>query len=273
VTRLRGASLLVTGGARGLGFSFARAVAERSGARVTLWDVDAQRLAVAVDELRSAGHDAHGQVVDVSMPEPIERAAGELLADGGAPDVLCNNAGVVTGKAFARHSTDEIERTVRINVLGVMHVTRALLPAMLRRGSGHVVNIASAAGYLPNPGMSVYVASKWAVLGWSESLRIELERARSGIRVTTVTPSYVDTGMFEGVRAPLLTPVLAPERLVRDMLRAVERDRILLRAPFMVRLLPPLRGLLPARAFDLIVGRLFRVYSSMEGFVGRAHNP
>ena len=272
MTRIRGIELLVTGGARGLGFGFARACLERGAAAATLWDVNAEGLAVAVEALTAQGHTAHGQVVDVSRADSIEHAARELLAARGAPDLLCNNAGVVTGKPFAQHTAEEIERTVRINVLGVMHVTRAVLPAMQQRGSGHVVNIASAAGYLPNPGMSVYVASKWAVLGWSESLRIELERERSGVRVTTVTPSYIDTGMFEGVRAPLLTPILAPERLVRDMLRAIERDRILLRAPFMVRLLPLLRGMLPARLFDLIVGRWFRVYDSMEGFEGRAHS-
>jgi short-subunit dehydrogenase len=207
-------------------------------------------------------------IVDVASPEAIDKAAAAVLEALGPPDILCNNAGIVVGKPFHEHARGEIEKTIRVNVLGVMHVARAFLPAMIRRGSGHIVNVASAAGYLPNPNMSVYVASKWAVLGWSESLRLELERTNK-VRVTTVTPSYINTGMFEGVTAPMLTPVLDPERLVGEMIRAVRTDRILLRAPFMVRLLPFLRGVLPTRTFDLVVGRVFGVYRSMDTFVGR----
>jgi short-subunit dehydrogenase len=270
MTRIRDANVLVTGGAAGLGRLFAEKCLEEGARGVVLWDIDTENLELATRELRDHGHTVDSDIVDVANPEAIGRAAAAVLDRSGPPDVLCNNAGVVVGKPFQDHEAAEIERTIRINVLGVMHVARAFLPEMIRRGSGHVVNVASAAGYLPNPNMSVYVASKWAVLGWSESLRLELERSAGGLRVTTVTPSYIDTGMFEGVKAPLLTPILAPDRLVSDMIRAVKADRILLRAPFMVRLLPLFRGILPTRVFDLLVGRVCGVYDSMDSFVGRA---
>jgi len=269
MSQIRGATVLVTGGAIGLGRLFAEKCLDEGARRVVLWDINEQNLARTTEELRRMSHTVDSYIVDVASPDEIDRAASSVLDEMGPPDVLCNNAGIVVGRAFHEHVAGEIEKTIRINVLGVMHVARAFLPAMIRRGSGHIVNVASAAGYLPNPKMSVYAASKWAVLGWSESLRIELERMSGNLHVTTVTPSYINTGMFDGVKAPLLTPILEPERIVSQMIQGVKRDKILVRAPFMVRLLPILRGILPARAFDFIAGRLFGVYSGMDSFVGR----
>jgi len=175
---------------------------------------------------------------------------------------------VVVGKDFSQHSARDIDTTIDVNIRGVMHVTRAFIQPMIKTGSGHVVNIASAAGLIPNPKMSVYAASKWAVLGWSESLRLELEQENKNLKVTTVTPSYINTGMFEGVKAPLLTPLLEPEEIVEEIISAIQENRILVRAPKMVNLLPFLRGVLPVNWFDF-TARQLGVYDSMIDFKGR----
>jgi all-trans-retinol dehydrogenase (NAD+) len=155
-----------------------------------------------------------------------------------------------------------------VNALAPMHLALELLPGMMQRGRGHIVNIASAAGMVSNPGMSVYCASKWSVIGWSDSLRLEMERARTGVRVTTVAPYYIDTGMFAGVHSPVI-PTLKPERVARQIVEAIRRDRIMLRMPRMVNALPLLRGVLPMRVFDRVVGQWMRVYHTMSTFKGR----
>jgi short-subunit dehydrogenase len=121
---------------------------------------------------------------------------------------------------------------------------------------------------MANPKMSVYAGSKWGVIGWSESLRLELE-SNSNINVTTVEPSYINTGLFKGVSPPLLTPLLDAEDIAKKIISAIQKDKIHLREPFMVKVLPFLKGILPTRAFDFVAGRLFQVYHSMDTFKGR----
>ncbi|KUF11529.1 hypothetical protein AVJ23_07145 [Pseudoponticoccus marisrubri] len=116
--------------------------------------------------------------------------------------------------------------------------------------------------------MSVYAASKWAVMGWSDSLRQELERSVTGVRVTTVLPYYIHTGMFDGLRSRVI-PILQPEDVARRILRALKRDAVFLHMPGIVRLLPLLRGLLSTRALDFVLNRIFGVASSMDTFKGR----
>lgn len=269
MTQFNDTTVLITGGARGLGkLIAARCVRERAG-RIFLWDVDETLLAQTAGELRKLGGTIETATVDIARPDQIEREAKSLAGAFGPVQILFNNAGIVVGKRFGAHTADDIERSMRINALGPMHVARAFLPGMIECDQGHIVNIASAAGLVPNPNLSVYTASKWAVLGWSESLRLELESASPGVHVTTVCPSYADTGMFAGARAPRLTSILKPEVLVDRIVHAVQANRILLRTPRIINLLPFLRGALPARAFDVLVGRSLRIYSSMDGFTGR----
>lgn len=261
-----GSTVLITGAARGMGLLYAqRAVAE--GARaVVLWDVDADLLATIAAEL---GPTAHPYVVDVSSREAIVDAAARVLAEVGVPDVLINNAGIVRGKLFVEHDQEaDIALTMAINALAPMHLTRELLPAMLESGrAGRIVNIASAAGLVSNPRMSVYASSKWALIGWSDSLRLELQG--TPIAVTTVCPSYITTGMFAGAKGPRFTPLMAPETVVATVWRAMLRGRPILMMPAMVHVAKVVRGLLPIRAWDVVGGRWFRIYHSMDEFTGR----
>jgi all-trans-retinol dehydrogenase (NAD+) len=265
---LKGAIVLITGAAMGMGTLYARrAVAE--GATVVLWDVNAPLLAEVAAEL---GARAHPYVVDLSDQNDIARVAELVRTEVGDPVVVINNAGIVRGKLFVDHDPDtDIELTMRINAIAPMHVTRQFLPAMLAdSGESRIVNIASAAGLISNPRMSVYAASKWAVVGWSDSLRLELALSGSErIKVTTVCPSFITTGMFAGAKGPRLTPLMSPETVVSRVWAGMKRGTPMLMLPAMVPVSKLFRGVLPVRAWDFVAGKVFRVYNSMDEFTGR----
>jgi short-subunit dehydrogenase len=204
---------------------------------------------------------------DLSSKESIGEAISTINSTFKSIDILINNAGIVTGKLFIDHSIDEIENTIGVNLVACMLLSKGLLPGMRLKGSGHVVNIASSAGMAAHPKLSVYVASKWGVIGWSESLRLELEEEKTGIRVTTVTPYYIDTGMFSGVKSPII-PLLKPEKVSKKIIVAIEKNRIFSRMPWLVYAIPFVKGIMPQRWFDFILGKVYRVYSSMDSFKG-----
>jgi short-subunit dehydrogenase len=250
-----------------------RAVA--AGARsVMLWDVDLARASALAADLRRSGAAVHADAVDVSDADAVSAGVARMRAEVGSPDILINNAGIVRGAPFWEHDpVGDIEATMRVNTLAAMWLTRAVLPDMMadRSRPKRILNIASAAGTLANPNMSVYAASKWAMIGWSESVRLELARAgHRHIAVTTFCPSYVSTGMFAGARGPLLTPIMTPRQATAAAWRGMVRGTPMVLRPWTVKLAMALRGVLPTRVFDAIAGRVFRVYSSMDQFTGRA---
>jgi len=200
--------------------------------------------------------------------EAVLEAANLLNTEIGGIDILINNAGIVVGKFFTDHTHEEIDRTMIINCSALMHITKALLPGMIAARQGHIVNIASAAGMVSNPKMSVYAASKWAVIGWSDSLRLEMESIQSNVKVTTVTPYYINTGMFDGVKSRII-PIVKPETAARKIISGIESNKLFVRMPGIVYLLPLIKGILPVRWFDLIVGRWMGIYTTMKDFKGR----
>ncbi len=270
MTKIKDKNILITGGANGIGKMLGEKCLREGASHLIIWDINQENLTKTVGELKKKGfNNVSPYIVDVSVTEDIETQAAKVLADVGTVDILFNNAGVVVGKEFYEHTARDIDKTMQINVTGVMHVTRLFLPGMIEKSAGHIINIASAAGLTPNPKMSVYAASKWAVLGWSESLRIELERTSPDLHVTTVTPSYINTGMFDGAKAPLITPILDADDVTNQIISAIKSNEILLRAPSSVNLLPILRGILPTRVFDFVGGTLFGIYDTMADFIGR----
>lgn len=264
--------VLITGGASGIGYLMGVKSLERGAQKLIIWDVNEDKLLEVGSRLSKQGFSVITEVVDVSDPEQVQAAADKVLKEHGPVDILFNNAGIIVGENFEDLSMDNIKKTMDVNSLGLMYVTRALLPAMIENEKGYIINIASAAGLTPNPGMTVYAASKWAAVGWSESLNLELEKNKTGIKVLTVMPSYINTGMFAGVSTPLLMPLLDPDDISTKILDAVEREKSRLREPFMVKLTPFFRGVLPAKVYDFIAGKIFGVYDSMNTFIGRKKN-
>lgn len=271
VFAVQGRTVLITGAASGMGRLYAARAVREGATAVVLWDIDGPVLEEVVTELATSTPAIHSYVVDVASLESIRAAAAAVLADVGIPDVLINNAGIVRGKYFWEHDhVSDIDLTLRINTAGPMHVTRAFLPAMIERGTpARILNVASASGTLSVPRMSVYAASKWGVIGWSDSLRLELKAAGHPIAVTTLIPSYISTGMFDGARGPLMTPLMEPEYVVDKAWTALLAGRARVQLPWTVQLAGTLRTLLPQPVWDVVAGRIFRVYSSMDHFTGR----
>lgn len=272
IESLSNATVLITGAAMGMGKMYAHLAVQDHAAHVILWDINAESLAAAVAELGGKGSVIHSYVVDVSKLEDIEAAAEKVRTEVGTPDILINNAGIVRGKYFWEHDQrSDIAATMAINALALMHITREFLPAMIDGGrTSRIVNVASAAGLLANPRMSVYSSSKWAAIGWSDSLRLELKQAgHHHIKVTTFCPSYIKTGMFEGARGPLMTPLMEPAAVTERVWRAMKEGTPMLMMPWTVKLSTALRGILPIAAWDVVAEHVFGVYKSMEHFTGR----
>ncbi|HAP35019.1 MAG TPA: short-chain dehydrogenase, partial [Bacteroidetes bacterium] len=152
--------VLITGGASGIGKLMGKAAIQKGIKHLVIWDINKKMLDETVQEFSVYFPDVHGYVVDVSDKEQIQSISKQVKNDIGTIDILINNAGIVIGKYFHEHTHTDIDRTMSINADALMHITLEFLPDMIQRNSGHIVNIASAAGLVGNPKMSVYAASK-----------------------------------------------------------------------------------------------------------------
>ena len=269
MTAINNKHVLITGGASGIGRRLVLRCAEM-GAAVTIMDLDeaGAKAAAAEAAARGAGR-VRAFACDVGDRERVAACAAKVHAAEGPVDILVNNAGVVSGRPLLELSDEHIERTFRVNALALFWTTRAFLPAMVSRGSGHIVNVASAAGLIGSPRETDYAASKFAAVGFSEALRLELKRSAPGVKTTVVRPFYVDTGMFAGVktRFPLLLPILKEGDVTERILRAIQHDTAQVDMPWMVRTLPLMR-LLPVWAFDGLAD-FFGITAAMDEFTGR----
>lgn len=262
---LKGKTVLITGGASGIG-KLMGAIALEKGAKLIIWDINPKSIEETVADHSNLGEVA-GYVVDVTDIERVNEMAAVMKKEHGPVDVLINNAGIVVGKYFHEHTTTDITRTMDLNANAPMFTTLAFLLDMLTLNSGHICNIASSAGLISNPKMSVYAASKWSLIGWSDSLRLEMKQLKKNIGVTTVTPYYINTGMFDGVRSVI--PLLKPDKAAKKIIKAIENNRIFLSMPWSVRFVRFFQGLLPIWFFDWFVGKVMGIYSTMEHFKGR----
>ncbi len=218
---LRGAVVVVTGASAGIGEAAARRFA-MAGGRVVLAARRLDRLEALAERLASHGATALAVRCDVTEQADVTALVERTHAELGRCDVLVNNAGIPGGAPFRTASIEQIDRVVAVNVLGVLHVTKAFLPAMLERGSGHVVNVASLAGRFATPGSSVYGATKHAVVAFSESLFYEL--GPHGVLVTAVNPGFTRTEGFPQTDVPPAL-VMEPDRVARVIVDVVRRDR------------------------------------------------
>lgn len=259
-----GKKVLITGGASGIGKIMGRLALKR-GAQLIIWDIDQEKLNETLTEFGQLGT-VKGFRVDVSDAGQIKAAAQQVLESVGVIDLLINNAGIVVGKYFAEHTPADIERSMSINANAPMYITLEFLPHMIRQNSGHICNITSSAGLISNPKMSVYAASKWAATGWSDSLRLEMKQLSYNIGVTTVTPYYISTGMFHGVRS--VVPILKPETVARKIIRGIERNHLFVSLPWSMRFVRFGQGVLPIRFFDWFIGGVMGIYRTMEHFKG-----
>lgn len=269
MSQIQRKNVLITGGASGIGKIMGRMMLER-GAKLIIWDRNQEKIEETVAELALLGEVTTFQV-DVSNLKQIKDTALLTKNTVGTIDILINNAGIVVGKYFHEHSLDDITNTMHINANAPMYIAHEFLQDMMNQNSGHICNIASLAGLISNPRMSVYASSKWAVIGWSDSLRLEMEKLKKNVHVTTVGPYYMSTGMFAGVKSKI--PILDPEKVAAKIIRAIEKDKILITMPFGYRAVRLLQGILSIRGFDRIVGKWAGIYTTMDEFTGHNTNP
>ncbi|RLL43764.1 3-ketoacyl-ACP reductase [Oceanobacillus piezotolerans] len=189
---LKGKKALITGGSRGIGRATALELAKEGG-EVGLVARTENSFDVIRKELSQLGVKFAVAAADVSNETEVQHAVGKIEAELGAIDILINNAGVGASGSFMELSTDTWKKLLDINLMGMVYVTKAVLPSMIERNKGDIINISSMSGLKGTEGSSAYSASKFAVIGMSEGLMQEVRRHQ--IRVSVLTPSLVETDL------------------------------------------------------------------------------
>jgi all-trans-retinol dehydrogenase (NAD+) len=264
-TQIAGSRILITGAGSGIGRLMALDAAARGAAEVIIWDLSAEHGETVRQEIEAKGTRARAFTINVGDSAQVAATAEEV----GPIDILINCAGVVTGKRLLDADAEAIRRTFDVNTLALYWTTKAFLPGIQERDHGSIVNIASAAGWTGVAKQTDYSASKWAAVGFTESLRGELRAEGSRVNTLVVCPFYINTGMFAGVQTkfPRLLPILEENTVSTQVIDAIESGREQLVMPSLVRLVPGVR-LLPTRAFDKVMDFL-GVNQTMDHFTGR----
>jgi NAD(P)-dependent dehydrogenase (short-subunit alcohol dehydrogenase family) len=272
---LRGKKVLITGAASGIGRCTAREFAERQAIPV-LVDVNADGLGEEVAELKAAGYDAHGYSLDITDVDAVRSLARELEMEGLSPDVVVNVAGLTLVCHVSQTTYEDFRRIIDVNLMGTVNIVHTFLPAMLRRGYGHVTNVGSIGGIIPVPGQTAYCASKFAVTGLTEVLYFDLRGC--GIGVSLVCPGYVNTPMAQakpvrdiplefkgsGLAMRLIAAFgNSPKRIARHIVQAVIYDKFLVIPGFPSRLIYHFKRLFPRLATNAGVSTA-RVYDMLR---------
>lgn len=249
--RINGRTVVVTGAARGIGYATARALLAR-GARVVIGDRDLGALRTAVDAL---GERASGHPLDVTDRDSFADFLDKARADGeGRVDVLINNAGVMPIGGFLDQSVQAIRSAIEVNFYGVVTGCQLVLPEMIERGGGHIVNVASLAGMMPVPGQTVYSGTKSAVISLSSAMADEF--AAHGVQVTVVMPPFTRTELIAGTVQTRANRPVEPEDIAAAIVRALNRPRTHVSVPGGIRFVLGPLGLLGPRGRRW-VGRRF----------------
>ncbi|XP_062850092.1 epidermal retinol dehydrogenase 2 isoform X1 [Trichomycterus rosablanca] len=267
---VQGELVLLTGAGSGLGRTMALEWA-KLGARLVLWDINEEaNMETARLVQQTHGVKAYTYTCDCSTREDVYKVADQVKREVGDVTILINNAGVVTGKKFLQCPDNLIEKTMEVNSLAHFWTYKAFLPAMIAANHGHVVSIASSAGLIGVSGLADYCASKFAAVGFAESMALELHALGcNGVKTTIVCPFFINTGMFEGANTkwPRLMPILEPDYVCRKIVDAVRRDQVYLYLPRSMYLTISLKHLLPVK-LGMLLGEYLGAFDFMAKFKG-----
>ena len=291
MTSFRDQVVVVTGGTAGVGFAAAEAFMQ-AGARTVVLARDEDRVRGTVETFRKAGADAMGLAIDVADRDEVERAADEIEATVGPIDVWVNNAMLTVYGEFSSLTAEEFERVTAVTYLGTVWGTQAALKRMLPRNRGSIVQVGSALAYQSIPLQSAYCGAKYAVRGFTNSVRCELAKHKSAVKITMVQLAAFNTPQFDWARSRLeanprpLPPVYSPAFAARAILHAVAKPRReywvgwpTMKTILGARLVPPIADAMAVRqAFDgqksddMIGprdGNLFQPITRIHGAEGR----
>lgn len=246
---LRGRRVAITGAARGIGLATAREL-HASGAVVVIGDIDGD---LAAEAAAGIGEEMRGIELDVSDHASYAAFIAAATADGPL-DVLVNNAGIMPIGPFVDQQSAAQRRALEVNVLGCLHGMSLVLPGMLERGSGHVINVASTAGKTPVPGGVAYCATKAAVVALTETARVE--HASTGVDFTCVMPHFTNTELISGTTATKLLPVVEPEDVAGAIAEAILHRRKDVFVPRMIGPILRTQPMLGRRLRDTVNSRL-----------------
>ena len=222
---LKGKAVLLTGGSRGIGPVIAKALARR-GANIAIAARSKSGLDEVAARLRECGIKAIIQPANIIEPSQRKRLVAEAVKKLGKIDILVNNAGLETEGSYAELSWPHIQETIEVNLIAPKALSHAVLPEMLKRKTGHIVNIASIAAKSGAPYAATYSGTKAGLAEWTRALRLEL--AGTGVYFSTIFPGYVrEVGMFAkfGVKAPWLVGSCSPSQVARAVVAAIEKGK------------------------------------------------
>lgn len=247
--RIDGKVVVITGAARGIGFATARALRDR-GARVVIGDRD---VAVLESAVQSLGGGVEGYPLDVTDRDSfavfLDKARG-----GGPIDVLINNAGVMPIGGFLDQGEQALRSAIEVNFYGVVTGCQLVLPEMIERGGGHIINVASLAGLMPVPGQTVYAGTKSAVISLSSAMADEF--AARGIQVSVVMPPFTRTELIAGTAQTRTNKPVEPAAIAAAIVRALDKPKTHVTVPGGIRFVLGPIGLLGPRGRRW-VGRRF----------------
>ena len=270
---LKNKLVLITGGAKGIGLATAQRILNEGG-KVILWDFNEDDLNKTVNNFKEKGFDVFSQICDVTNKEQVYSNANIIKEKFGSLDILINNAGTVYTGYMLDRSDEELENLINVNFTSMIYTIRAFMPGMLDKNSGHIINISSASSMTGAPKLAVYAATKWAVAGLTESLRLEVQKmGKSGVRFSSIHPNFLKKGLFEGTKLNFLGQLLAPGVKSHDAVAKVIVNRAIKlgfhspKVPWIMNQVVLLRALLPSSLL-IKVSSLYGLYDMMDDYKG-----
>ncbi|XP_028833192.1 epidermal retinol dehydrogenase 2-like isoform X2 [Denticeps clupeoides] len=261
-----GEIVLITGSGSGIGRLMALEFASMEVALV-LWDISHEGMKETARQAKEAGAKrVHYYLCDCSDRAEVYRVAEQVKREVGDVSILINNAGIVTGKKFMESPDSLIEKTVEVNTMSHFWTYKAFLPAMTSNNHGHLVSISSSAGLIGVNGLADYCASKFAAVGFAESVALELlSTGKNGVKTTIVCPYFINTGMFDGcgTKWPVLLPILEPNYVAKKIVDAILTDQAFLLLPRTLYILMALKNSLEWKQGTLL-GRYLGAFESLD---------
>ncbi|XP_077415063.1 epidermal retinol dehydrogenase 2-like isoform X2 [Vanacampus margaritifer] len=268
---ISGEVVLITGAGSGIGRLMAQEFAAHS-TTVVLWDINQEGMKETARLAKQNGAiRVHYYLCDCSDKNEVYRVADQVKREVGDVSILVNNAGIVTGKKFMDAPDSLIEKTMEVNIMAHFWTYKAFLPAMIANNHGHLVSIASSAGLIGVNGLADYCASKFAAVGFAESVGLELlATGKDGIKTTIVCPYFINTGMFDGCQTkwPRLLPILDQNYAAKKIIQAVLTDQVFLLLPKSMYIIAALKNILPMK-MGILLGYYLGAFNMMDSFQGK----